>query len=74
MITGYLGLFTVPVRGQNCGRTSARGAGNEFIMLYLVAPKIAVSLVRRSVVVWMDRYLRSNTKNVGVSLRVLLGD
>jgi hypothetical protein len=43
-------------------------------MLYLLAPKLAVSLVRRSVVVWMGQYLRSNTKNVGVSVFVLLGD
>jgi hypothetical protein len=49
-----LGPFIVPALGQNCGRTGARSVGNEFVVLDMLASKINVSLVRRSVVIRVD--------------------
>ena len=73
MIRGYLDVLCAAQVGQKFGPTNARDAGNEFALLDVLAPKINVSLVRRSVAVRVGQRLRRRAKNVGVSLLMVLG-
>ena len=54
MIRGYLDVLCAARVGQKCGHTNVLGAGNEFVVLDMLASKINVSLVRRSVVIRVD--------------------